>query len=150
MILKVGNQRTSDETILVDDQDYELIKEYSWYVLRMPRDDHLQKYVRAVTSYYKEGKITHAREVYLHRFIMQPPKGMVVDHINGNGLDNRRVNLRVVTPSQNVRNRVHTHLISGSPKRKARAMYAEGYTSQEIASEMGWGIGTVRKWLKSP
>ena len=37
----------------------------------------------------------------LHRQIMQPAKGLMVDHINGDGLDNRRANLRVVNSSQN-------------------------------------------------
>ena len=41
----------------------------------------------------------------MHRAIMQPAKGMDVDHINGNRLDNRRSNLRVVTRSQNLTNR---------------------------------------------
>jgi len=40
----------------------------------------------------------------MHRMIMQPPEGMVVDHINGNGLDNRRCNLRICTQEQNARN----------------------------------------------
>ncbi len=42
--------------------------------------------------------------VLMHREIMDPPKGKVVDHINGNPLDNRRCNLRVCTQSQNLMN----------------------------------------------
>jgi len=44
----------------------------------------------------------------LHRIIMNPPKGLIVDHINHNGLDNRRSNLRLCTNSQNQMNRTKT------------------------------------------
>ncbi len=40
----------------------------------------------------------------MHREIMQPPKGMVVDHINGNGMDNSRANQRVCTQEENGHN----------------------------------------------
>lgn len=43
--------------------------------------------------------------VYLHRFIMNTPKGMVTDHINHNTLDNRKCNLTNATLSQNQQNR---------------------------------------------
>ena len=45
------------------------------------------------------------KKIYLHRVIMSTPDGYVTDHINGNKLDNRKINLRICTTKQNARNR---------------------------------------------
>jgi len=42
---------------------------------------------------------------FLHRLILDCPEGMVIDHINGNGLDNRTENLRTCSHAENMRNR---------------------------------------------
>ncbi|MFE6167028.1 HNH endonuclease [Viridibacillus arvi] len=42
--------------------------------------------------------------IYLHKLLKPTPKGMVVDHINRNKLDNRQENLRTITKSQNLQN----------------------------------------------
>jgi hypothetical protein len=77
--------------VLVDDGDFALVEQYKWYADR-----------RTYTTYVTGG-IDGAR-VYLHRFIMCPAQGIEVDHINRNGLDNRRANLRLCTHSQNMAN----------------------------------------------
>jgi hypothetical protein len=48
---------------------------------------------------YRLGQST--RPMYLHRWLVDAPPGLQVDHINGNPLDNRRANLRVVTVREN-------------------------------------------------
>lgn len=55
--------------------------------------------------------------LYLHRVLMNPDPKMLVDHINGKELDNRRSNLRLVTKSGNMQNRrgLQTNNRSGFP-----------------------------------
>lgn len=62
------------------------------------------RYCRKVNNYYVFTKVK-GEVIHLHRLIMNAPKGLQVDHINGNTLDNREKNLRVVTNAQNQQNR---------------------------------------------
>lgn len=55
------------------------------------------------TGRYANGRIA-SRFVFMHRLLMNPSPGQVVDHINGDGLDNRRHNLRLATTSGNLAN----------------------------------------------
>lgn len=71
---------------LVDDKDYEEFNKWKWK---------LDKSGCATRSKYKNSLYR------LHREIMNCSKGMVVDHINGDRLDNRRENLRICTYQQN-------------------------------------------------
>jgi hypothetical protein len=76
--------------VIVDDEDFHYLQDRKWYVDNRKNGS---KYVKR-----KRGE-------YLHRIIMKPPVGMCIDHINGDGCDNRKENLRVCTQSQNMRNR---------------------------------------------
>lgn len=59
---------------------------------------------KGYTGYRKDKKVH-----YIHRVIMNPDKGKVVDHINGNRQDNRKSNLRNVTHLENNRNHNNTY-----------------------------------------
>ena len=80
---------------LIDWEDRGLMDWFTWHAAR----DHGNIYVRAGTK--KAGLNTL---INLHRLIMCAGNGMQVDHINGNGLDNRKCNLRICTHAQNQRN----------------------------------------------
>ena len=78
--------RFKDKEIIVDTSDLDIVRQDSW---------HIGKNGYVVSN---KGKQT------IHSLIMTPPKGMCVDHINHNKLDNRRCNLRVVSYSENAFN----------------------------------------------
>ncbi len=85
--LKLTNGRTK-----VDDDMFDFLNQWSWNI------NH--KYV--IRSVYI-GNYTGIT-IYMHRLIMNTPKGMDTDHINGDKLDNQRENLRIVNRSKNMMN----------------------------------------------
>jgi len=80
---------TNKQIVLIDDKDYEVISKHNWY---------LSNGGYAISS-------MKAKNVRMHRFILNAPVGEIIDHINGNKLDNRRKNLRICTPKENIWNR---------------------------------------------
>lgn len=87
---------------VVDDEDYAELSRYRWSLHNR--------------GYACRWSPAANRQVLMHRTLMRPPPGLVVDHINGNKLDNRRENLRVVTQAQNARNaKVRADSSSGVP-----------------------------------
>lgn len=76
---------------LVSVEDVATVAPYRWRVMRDARNEYV------VTS--KAGKV-----LLMHRLILDPPEDLVVDHISGDGLDNQRGNMRVVSHRQNAQN----------------------------------------------
>lgn len=83
---------------LIDESDLPLVSQFTWTLATTSASD---RHVYAKTG----GKNTNGKTILMHRLIMGvTDPGLVVDHINGNTLDNRRSNLRICTPQQNIRN----------------------------------------------
>jgi hypothetical protein len=95
MELTINSKKHGKRIVFINDEDYGLIKAHKWRLLKQP----LKEY--AITNIKKGGKICTLR---MHILIMGKRKGKEIDHKNGNGLDNRRVNLRFLTHRQNMHN----------------------------------------------
>jgi hypothetical protein len=85
---------TQGRVALVDRADLETIAAHRWYAGRDRRTFYAQRII-----HLHDGSRTTIR---MHRFLM--PDAEEVDHVNGDGLDNRRANLRVASRSDNKRN----------------------------------------------
>jgi len=92
--IELSGKRGKGHRTLVDEDIYNKYGSLSWflsdtgYAMRRPTLDDVTK----VT-------------IRLHRLVIEAPEGMVVDHLNGDPLDNRRSNLRICTQLENSRNR---------------------------------------------
>lgn len=89
----------------IDARDLDLVSASKWYATGARPWIYAGGYVKAL-----------GRQVPMHRLLMAAQPGQVVDHINGDTLDNRRSNLRLCTNSQNLHNAVRT-------RRKTSSIY---------------------------
>lgn len=88
---------TKGKFALVDDDDFEWLSQWNWYFI----DGGYA--ARSTMKGKKNGG--EKKMYYMHRQILNPPVGFLVDHIDGNRLNNQRYNLRACLPSGNSRNR---------------------------------------------
>ena len=83
---------TQGKFAIVDAEDYDWLSRYKWHACK------------SRSTFYAARRKGHTSAA-MHRQIMYPPEGLVVDHIDHNGLNNRKNNLRICTNSQNLLNR---------------------------------------------
>ena len=82
---------------MVDDEDYEMLNNYKWHA-------HISRRVVYVDHTTKHDSTGKQFTIKMHSLILGMNKGEIVDHIDGNGLNNCKNNLRVVTNRQNCAN----------------------------------------------
>ena len=103
---------TKGKFALVDDEDFEYLNQWKWTCVG-------RGYAQRKYS-IKGGR--KGINMYMHRDIVSIPKDKFIDHINGNGLDNRKSNLRICTLSQNNANRKKS--INGTSMYKGVSWYS--------------------------
>lgn len=91
----------TDKFVIIDNEDYELVKNYSW---RLSSRGYAERGVRRSGVYKK---------IFMHRVIAKTPAELFTDHINEDKLDNRKSNLRWATKSINGNNRTQKNNKSG-------------------------------------
>lgn len=85
--------------VLIDKDDIEKVQKFKWNV----------KYDKTIDNYYvyshERNNYINRKTLRLHRFLMNCPKDLQVDHVNRNTLDNRKCNLKVCTLQENLNNK---------------------------------------------
>ena len=109
---------------LVDSDDHKEISARTW---RRSKDG----YAEAISSV--NGRIIRA---FMHRLINNTPDDLLTDHINGDRLDNRKINLRSCTIHENARNRC--------PDRQSLSKY-KGVTRSKRSRK--WQVQIVKKYV---
>lgn len=98
MELIINSPKYGKHIVLIDDEDFEKVKEYAWNVQHSKSNG--KSYVR---THSKNG--VKIKEITLPRLVLSDSTKKDIDHINGNTLDNRKSNLRACSRSENCRNR---------------------------------------------
>lgn len=97
MEIKINSPKFGEKIVLIDDEDYEKIKDYSWHLKLEKKTGNFY----AQTNIYRNNKRTTA---YMHRMILNAPDKILVDHTNGDTLNNKRNNIRLCSYFENNRN----------------------------------------------
>jgi hypothetical protein len=91
---------TQDKIALIDDEDYPLVSPYKWHAKRDVSTGRFYAYTKVFNNETRK----HTRLI-MHRVIMGAKRGELVDHIDRDGLNNRRSNLRIANNFLNQQNR---------------------------------------------
>lgn len=107
---------TRGKIVLISDEDYDLVNKYKWYAHNSNGKWYAKrkawladKSINKVVGHNRkkgEKRVVHGtyKLVSMHRYILNPPPNMEIDHIDGNTLNNQRDNLRVVDKFTNMFN----------------------------------------------
>jgi hypothetical protein len=88
---------TQNKIAIIDDEDLELVKDYKWCAMKTRNTYYAIAYIKG------SGK-KNSKRMLLHRLVLGANTGQQIDHINGDGLDCRKENLRFCNYAENQQN----------------------------------------------
>lgn len=118
---------TQGQSTIVDDSDYDMLMDFKWSA----DNDGYHFYAKTKRNY---------TILCMHRLVANASKGQIVDHVNGDTLDNRKCNLRIVSHQSNMRNMV---------RRKKSSSGYKGVSWQKSTGkwQAGIRINKIQKYL---
>lgn len=98
IIIPIKSKTYGEHNVFIDGEDFDKIKEYTWCLSKIGNCFY------ACSGLY-DKKTKKKTTIHMHRIIMDTSKDYIIDHVNGNALDNRKENLRICSNAENLRNR---------------------------------------------
>jgi len=112
---------TQGQIAIVDNEDYEYLMQWKWFAIRHGRTHYAARH---------ETTSSKSRLIRMHQALLPAPLGLEVDHVNHNGLDNRRRNLRLGTHAEN--------MLNGQKRRGTHSRF-RGVTRRVDIAANPWG-----------
>lgn len=109
---------TQGRSAMVDDEDFQRLSKFNWFAIYYPKRAKKWYAARQIKMEAKNGRRQKTRRMH-HDVIGFPPRGKVVDHIDRDGLNNCKENLRFCTGGQNISNQ------GIRPGRKFKGVYRQ-------------------------
>lgn len=125
---------------MVDDEDFEYLNQWKWYASKRKHTFYVMRNIRI-----ENGKKT---SILMHRQIINPENGLEVDHIDRNGLNNQKINLRKCTRLENSLNR-GSDKNSTSKYKGVSCNKSKGWTAYIKIGEKRKNIGSFKTEIEA-
>lgn len=115
---------TRNKFVLVDDEDFEKLNSFTWYC-----ETHGRTFRSFMVKEKKINGIRKRKKIFMHRVILNAKKGQIIDHIDGDSLNNQKSNLRFCSHSQNIMN---------GPSRLGSTSRFLGVSKRQFKNSLKW------------